>query len=1206
MDLDILENLKLGILDFNFKVKGEKMYLKRLEMQGFKSFADKTVLEFMPGITTVIGPNGSGKSNIADSIRWVLGEQSMKSLRGAKSEDIIFAGTQNRKSLGFAEASLIFDNSDSRLPVEYNEVVITRKIYRSGESGYYINKTPCRLKDVLELFMDTGIGKDGYSIIGQGKIDEILSNKSEDRRHIFEEAAGVVKYRVRKAESEKKLEHTKLNLLRINDILSEIETNLEPLKAQSEKAKKFLSLREELKSIEIGLFIFNINSYKEKLSKIVEDEEILKNDNNEATSKLENITALKEKLKQEIDEITNQIEGMQNIGFESEKEKERINSEINVSKERISNNKENFNRFDKEIEEIKFRNVSLEEEKASKLEKKNNLFINKEKFQKELEEKEQELEELTKKLSVKELEIEEKKKQVEQNTDLKYEKTANISTIEANLENIEKRTKQVNSEIELSISELDATRLTKEEIAKEFNEIERKRNDAAKQLDSIISKKEEAESKIKKYEVEINALSSEYRVKESRLKFLEETEKEKEGYVKSVKSLLLGCDKDATLKKGMHGVLANIIHSPKEYETAIEMSLGAALQNIVTETEQDAKKMVEYLRTNNLGRASFLPIASVKGKKLEKYNSKGINGIVGIASDLVRFDKKYDQIVLNLLGKTVIVEDMDTAIALAKQNSYSFRIVTIKGDLINPSGAITGGSVAQKTVNILGRTREIEDLKNELLKLKAKINKLEKEKEDYLNSSEDVLEEITALEKNLQDIDIVYATDKQKLISVEENISKIEARIIKLKAEKEELQKQSEENTANKKKEEKEIKELSDKNLELNSIIEQFANLNKDNQRYIDDLNMDVTNLKISVSSFDESESSIDEMVERINQDINNNNLSIENKIKQKEEIKVDNEELESKIKLLETQIEEINHKVENSSSEVIKLKQDRISKNEDLTRAESDFTAQIEVLDGLKEQILKIDVKKVKIEQDIEELVNKLWEEYELTPNNVENYTKPENVQETTKKVNLLRNKIKDLGSINIDSIEEYNITKQRYDFMCEQRLDLEDAMTKLKKVIQDMTNIMKEQFAKQFEVINKNFGEVFKELFGGGKAELTLTDPENILECGIDINVQPPGKKLQNMTLLSGGEKAFTAIALLFAILKINPSPFCVLDEIEAALDDVNVYRYADYLKKFTKNTQFLVITHRKGTMEAADTVYGITMEENGISKLLSMKLK
>ena len=506
----------------------------------------------------------------------------------------------------------------------------------------------------------------------------------------------------------------------------------------------------------------------------------------------------------------------------------------------------------------------------------------------------------------------------------------------------------------------------------------------------------------------------------------------------------------------------------------------------------------------------------------------------------------------------------------------------------------------------MGRAREIESLEKELKKLKEKIEKLEKEKQDYLDSSEDVLEEITALEKNLQDIDIVYATDKQKIISVEENIEKVQARIEKLKQEKEELKNQKAENLANKEKEEQEIKELSDKNLELNAVIEQFANLNKDNQRYIDDLNMDVTNLKISVSSFDESEASIDEMVERIDQDINNNNLSIENKIKQKEEITVDNLNLENKIKELEVQIEEINKKVENSSSEVASLKENRVSKNEELTKAENDFTSQIEVLDGLKEQLLKIDVKKTKIEQDIEIVVNKLWEEYELTPNNVENYTRPDNIQETTKRVNFLRNKIKDLGSINIDAIEEYTQTKQRYDFMCEQRLDLEDGITKLKKVIQDMTNIMKDQFAKQFEIINRNFGEVFRELFGGGKAELTLTDPENILECGIDINVQPPGKKLQNMTLLSGGEKAFTAIALLFAILKINPSPFCVLDEIEAALDDVNVYRYADYLKKFTKDTQFLVITHRKGTMEAADTVYGITMEENGISKLLSMKLK
>ena len=1182
------------------------MYLKRLEMQGFKSFADKTVLEFMPGITSVIGPNGSGKSNISDAIRWVLGEQSMKSLRGSKSEDIIFAGTQNRKSLGFAEASLVFDNTDGKLPVEYTEVTVTRKIYRSGESGYYINKTPCRLKDVLELFMDTGIGKDGYSIIGQGKIDEILSNKSEDRRHIFEEAAGIVKYRVRKVESEKKLEHTKLNLLRINDILSEIESNIEPLRIQSEKARKFLDLREELKSIEVGLFLYNIESYKEKLQKVIEDNEILKSQNEEASNKMQEISDLKEKLKQEIDDITNNIENMQNLGFESEKEKERLNSEINISKERITNNKENDNRYNAEIEEIKLRIKDLEEEKKAKLDKKNNLFTNKEKFQKELEEKEKELEEANKKLSSKELEIEEKKKIVSDNTDAKYEKQANISTIEANLENIEKRKKQIATEIDFNISELDSTRLTKEEIAKVFFEIEDKKNKATKSLNEISSKSEETERKIKEYDDTINKLSSEYRIKESRLKFLKETEREKEGYIRSVKNLLLDCEKDNSLKKGLHGVLASILKTPKEYETAIEMTLGAALQNVVTETEQDAKKLVEHLRKNNLGRASFLPISTVKGKKLEKYNSKNINGIQGIASDLVEYNKKYEQIVLSFLGRTVIVDDMDTAIALAKQNNYSFRIVTLKGDLINPSGAITGGSVAQKTVNILGRAREIEDLEKELKKINSKIEKIQQEKEKYLNDSESVLEEINSLEKSLQEIDIVYAADKQKLIAVEENIDRIQKRLEKLKAEKTELEKQKEEEVKNKEQEEADIKKISEENIELNAIIEQFANLNKDNQTYIDDLNMDVTNLKISVSSFDESESSIDEMVERINLDIENNNSSIESKLKQKENIKLDNETLENNIKELLEKINEIDEKVNNSGNQVNELKAQRIEKNNSLSKAEKNYESQFEVIEGLKEQIVKIDVKKSKLEQDIEDVVNKLWEEYELTPNNVGEYQKPENVQSTTKQVNKLRSQIKELGSINVDSIEEYNTTKQRYDFMCEQRLDLEDGIAKLKKVIQDMTSTMKTQFATQFEIINKNFGEVFKELFGGGKAELILTDPENILECGIDIHVQPPGKKLQNMTLLSGGEKAFTAIALLFAILKINPSPFCVLDEIEAALDDVNVFRYADYLKKFTNNTQFLVITHRKGTMEAADTVYGITMEENGISKLLSMKLK
>ena len=1180
------------------------MYLKRLELQGFKSFADKTVLEFMPGITSVIGPNGSGKSNISDSIRWVLGEQSMKSLRGAKSLDIIFAGTQNRKSLGFAEASLVFDNSDGALPIEYTEVTVTRKIYRSGETGYFINKVPCRLKDVLELFMDTGIGKDGYSIIGQGKIDEILSNKSEDRRNIFEEAAGIVKYRTRKQESEKKLERTKLNLLRINDILSEIETNIEPLKAQSEKAKKYLNIREELKNIEIGLFLYNIEKYKKELEEIVKDEEIYNSQLSDEEGKLERIKQLKEELKNEIDEITLKIEEMSNIGFESQKEIEMLNSDINVANTRIANNKENAVRYEKEIEEAKQKLESLKEEIEQKKQKRENLKENKIKYQTELEGKEAELAKLTKTLSDKELEIEGYKQTVETNTDKKYELQSEINTQEINHENYEKRQKQIKNEITNYISELDSTRLQKEEIAKEFYEIEGKRNKIVSNLEEINSQKEEADKKIKAYETNINAYQSEERIKQSKLKFLIETEKEKEGYIKSVKSLLKDCENIKELGKGMHGVLANIIEVPEQYQTAIEMCLGASLQNIVTETEEDAKKLVEHLRKNNLGRASFLPITSVRGRKLDKIKGHE-KGVIGIASDLVKYDKKYEQIITNLLGRTVVVDNMDTAIKVAKQNGYTVRIITTQGDVINPSGAITGGSVAKKTVNILGRGREIEKLEKEIANLKSKIEAIIKEKEQYEESIEDIIENATSLEKELQEIDITYATEKQKLISVEENISKIELRLNKLKEESNSLETEKE-NSINKKEEiQKDIIELNEETEKLSKIINEYVELNKDNQKYIDDLNFDITNLKISVSSFDESESSIEELQERINGEIETTNISIKNKEEQIEQIKQDNFNLGQSIEEIQEKIATIKEEVKNSGSKIEELKSKRIEKNEKLSKQENETTEKFKVIEDLKAQIVKIDVKKTKHEDEINAIINKMWEEYELTPNSVQDYKKPENVALTQKNVNSLRKELRELGSVNIDSIEEYKTMKERYDFMSEQRVDLEDTMAKLRKIIADMTQTMKEQFRTQFAIINKNFAEVFKELFGGGNASLKLEDEENILECGIDINVQPPGKKLQNMMLLSGGEKAFTAIALLFAILKINPAPFCVLDEIEAALDDVNVYRFAEYLKKFSSNTQFLVITHRKGTMEAADTVYGVTMEEKGISKLLSMKL-
>ncbi len=1177
------------------------MYLKRLELQGFKSFADKTVLEFMPGITSVIGPNGSGKSNISDAIRWVLGEQSMKSLRSGKSSDVIFAGTQNRKSLGFAEASLIFDNSDGKLPIEYTEVTVTRKIYRSGETGYYINKVPCRLKDVLELFMDTGIGKDGYSIIGQGKIDEILSNKSEDRRNVFEEAAGIVKFKTRKEESEKKLEHTKLNLLRINDILTEIEANIEPLKIQADKARKFLNLKEELKNIEVGLFYFNIEKYKSELKEIIENTEILQSNCNLEEGKIERIKLLKEELKDNLDEITTKIENTQNIGFESEKQIEKLNSDINVAKAKIQNNNENIESYNKEISETNEKIKKSKQEIDEKIDKKNSLKENRKKFENELNEKQEKLDGILKNLSDEQLHIESLKRKLEDNIDEKYEIESDTNTQNANTSNIEKRRTQIDNEINSNISELDNTSFKKEESVKEFEKCKKDRNEIQEKIQNILKEKQSIEKEIKIYDLKINNLMQENQIKDSRCKFLEETEREKEGYIKSVKSILNDKNLLDNMKGKVHGAVANLITVPKNMQIAIEMSLGASLQNIVINSEEDAKKLIDYLRKNNFGRASFLPISSVKGKKIEKI--KKIDKAIGVASDLIKYDKLYENIILSLLGRTVIVENMDLGVELAKENNYSFKIVTLQGDIINPSGAISGGSVPKRTTSILGREKEIEELKEDIKSIKQKIESVQKEQQE----KKEILDNmgLKELESESQTIDIKYNVEKQKLESINENAEKLRLHIAKLKqekinlnAQKEEIQKFIEQNKIK-------LEKIKRENEELQKEISNYTEKNKEINKVVDDLNFDITNLKISVSSFDESENSINEIQTLIEKEIENNNLNIKNKKDRIQNLTQEIEKLKTEINKNNEKIKEIKEKVSNSSIDIEKLKQEKTNISERIKKQEELQEEEFKIIEDLKAQIVRIDIKKNKTEEDLNSLVNNLWEEYELTPNAKGNYKKTENVTLTQKRVNNLRQDIRDLGSVNVDSIEEYKNLKNRYDFMCEQRLDLENTMSKLRNMISDITETMKKQFKERFEIINRNFGEVFKELFGGGKAEIALEDESNILECGININVQPPGKKLQSMMLLSGGERAFTAIALLFAILKMSPAPFCVLDEIEAALDDVNVYRYAEFLKKFSKDTQFLVITHRKGTMESADTVYGITMEENGISKLLSMKL-
>ena len=1180
------------------------MYLKRLELQGFKSFADKTTLEFMPGITSVIGPNGSGKSNIADAIRWVLGEQSMKELRGGKSVDIIFAGTQNRKSLGFAEASLVFDNQDGKLPIEYKEVTVTRKLYRSGETGYFINKAQCRLKDVLELFMDTGIGKDGYSIIGQGKIDEILSNKSEDRRNVFEEAAGIVKFKTRKEESEKKLEQTKLNVLRINDILSEIEANLEPLKQQSDRAKRYLDLKNELKGIEVGLFLYNIEKYKQDLAKIQEDIEIMQNTYNLEEGKLEKIKILKEDLKGQIDELTEKIENTQNLKFSSEKEAESLTSEINVAKSKIENNEENRKRFKEEIEEIALKISKTEEEMNTKLSKKESLKENKEKYEKELKEKQDELEKINKTLSEKELEIENDKKKLEENTDLKYELESYINEQKANISNAEKRSVQLQNDIQNSISELDNSRFSKEEIEKGFFEIQKEKNNVSKELEDIINEKNKAEEQIKSIDIKINNNIQELNFKESKYKFLVETEKEKDGYQKSVKALLQECEKSKELGRGVRGALAELIDVPQNLETAIEMSLGASIQNIVTESEQDAKRLIEYLRKNNLGRASFLPISNIFGKRPEKIEGD-TSGVLGFASDLINYDKKCEQIILNLLGKTVIVENMDVAIRVSKENGHNFKIVTLDGDIISQTGSMTGGSVNKKTVKILGRGKEIEDLTSQIADIKERQEDLRKQKESIINSNKNVIEKTEKLESSLQTIEIKYNVENQKLNTVKENIDRISNHLEKLRKEKSDLKKQKNDYLDIIDKKSKEKEQLDMENEQIRNKIGEYSSSNKDIAKKVDDLNFDITNLKISVSSFNESESSIDEMAEMLKNEIENQNKNIKNKESQIEKIDFEQKDLEQKINDANAKINELKLSVNTTDEDIEKMKKERQKNNEKLALKEKEEVEEINVIQDLKGQIVKIEVKKSKIEDDLNETITSLWNEYELTPNNVDGYEKPENIAITTRRVNNLKQDIRELGSVNVDSIEEYKNQKERYDFMCEQRLDLENTMAKLRDMIKEITDNMKTRFKEKMKIINENFGQTFKELFGGGEARIRLEDEVNILECGIDIEAQPPGKKLQSMGLLSGGERAFTAIALLFAILKMNPAPFCVLDEIEAALDDVNVNRYAEFLKKFATGTQFLVITHRKGTMEAADTVYGVTMEEKGISKLLSMKL-
>ena len=1183
------------------------MQLKKLEIQGFKSFAEKTEIVFLDGVTTIVGPNGSGKSNISDAVRWVLGEQSVKNLRGSKMEDVIFAGTEARKKVGFAEVSMYLDNSDGELPVEFREVVVTRRVYRTGESNYLINGSECRLKDIQELFMDTGLGKDGYSIISQGKIDEILSTKSEERRHIFEEASGIVKYRTRKEEATRKLENTEATLVRVSDVINEIENTIEPLEKKAEIAKEYLKLRDELKNLDIKIFIQSVDKNSESLKKLDETIDILKNDILLQESGSKEIDDAKQKLKEEILSITEEIEKAKEKYYLAETETEKLNSKIEILNASIDTSNQNVERLKNEISEDTEKIELLKEEFEKRIKKRDMMSESKLKFEKELSEKQNELEKMMSTLDERGLEIEELKKKVDLQMEEKYDLRSSISSMSATIEANEKQIEEKKKAEEKSITQKDSLNAFKNDIYLELNTKTNELKKILEEYEESVNNLESINTSVDEILDSSSKLNQDIMTLKAKLNYMLNLETENEGYNKSVKAILDYAKEKQDLE--VYGTIASIISTEEKYEYAIEIALGGFLQNVVVENEVKAKELISYLNENLLGRVTFLPLDNLSNVDFNLKNKVcKLDGVIGAAADLVKFEKKYKKAIELALNNTVIVDNIDTAITISKKIKNALRIVTVSGELLTPTGSITGGKLKNKSAGLIGRQEKI-------LNLKQKIEKKEEEYLEYKNKTNTLNIDKEKFEKILDNINLRKDALNIEVATFTEKYENVKKDIEKMEAQKENNTRLLENLTAenNKLKSEildieKRINIIDEDNNSKQDVINEYARFNKEKQKEIDFLNEDVVNLKISLSSFDESVASLDEMKEKIEQDIKNFEIGILRK----------NEQIDNFSKLVIDNLKEIEeNKMQIKEKSKFKIEfleyTDNLKKEKDIKEKKQEelnnsTIENVKKQEKLKQEIEKVEARKIKFNVEIENLKNKMWEDYEITISNARTLSEDILVEEKDiiKKADQLRKAIKDLGEVNVSAIEEYKNTKERYDFITNQKNDLEETKAKLNNLINNMTSIMKQQFSKQFKIITENFNETFKELFGGGKAELKLSDESNVLSSGIEIEVQPPGKKLTNMMLLSGGERALTATALLFAILKIKSPPFCILDEIEAALDDVNVHRFAEYIKKYSKKNQFIVITHRKGTMEVASSVYGVTMQEYGISKVVSMKLK
>ncbi|MFD9624349.1 chromosome segregation protein SMC [Peribacillus muralis] len=1179
------------------------MFLKRLDVVGFKSFAEKISIDFVPGVTAVVGPNGSGKSNVTDAVRWVLGEQSAKSLRGAKMEDIIFSGSDTRKALNFAEVSLTLDNETNSLPIDFHEVSVTRRVYRSGESEFFINNQGCRLKDIIDLFMDSGLGREAFSIISQGKVEEILSSKSEERRVIFEEAAGVLKYKTRKRKAESKLTETQDNLNRVHDILHELEGQVEPLKIQSSLAKEFLEKKDELEQIEVALTVFEIEELYEKWEKLSQDLEKHNEMEQQMAGQLHDREAHLKRLRDNLATLETSINELQEILLNASEELEKLEGRKEVLKERKKNAAQNKSQLERAIVEGETFVKSLSVQQQSEREVLHALNSEVKGIQEILHEKQ-------KSLGLFNSDIE---------SMIETKKSDYIEWLnkQATAKNEKQYLLQQLTQQEHKNEKLDTEN---EKFLIERMDITAKKMEYSARMDNVTEQLEEHVSVFRNQQNKLDAAKDMYQKQEttlykayqflqqakSRKELLEEMEEDYAGFFQGVKEVL----KAKETLAGIEGAVAELIKVPKEYETAIETALGGAMQHVVVEREEHAREAISFLKKNRYGRATFLPLSVIKAREISSSQLsmlKSHAAFVGTGSSLIQYDARHAAIAENLLGTVIITTDLKGANDLAKMMQHRFRFVTLEGDIVNPGGSMTGGALKQKTTSLLSRKTELEELHQKLSAMEAKTNQLEKQVKQLkvdVGVQEQTLEQTRKMGENLR---LQEQTLKGELREVELQERNVNDRLHLYDLDKNSYLEEQQQKTARLEELEELLTSCKTEIEALDRLISDMTEQKQSQQSSKESLAEETNELKVTLASKRGQLQNQKEKLERIDFDLAKETSRL---AENKDDLGLLTNEMTDSSSGEET-LEDMSQKKlldKNGAIEGIAIhKQEKIELLSQVATLEMALKEENRVYKGVIEVIKDEEVKLTRLDMELENRLDHLREEYTLSYEGAkEQYPLMLPVEEARKKVKLIKLAIEELGTVNLGAIDEYARVAERYEFLLSQKEDLQQAKDTLFQVIDEMDDEMKRRFADTFYSIRDQFEQVFKALFGGGRAELKLTNPDDLLHTGVDIIAQPPGKKLQNLSLLSGGERALTAIALLFSILKVRPVPFCILDEVEAALDEANVVRFSQFLRKFSRETQFIVITHRKGTMEEADVLYGITMQESGVSKLVSVRME